>query len=210
VYFDGTVPKHVQRLLRHYGAEMVDMDRPPAELASATGGQVGGMFWRFLVAADTSVDRFIIRDSDSRLNPRERLAVEEWIASGELVHTIRDHPNHDRPLNGGMWGGTRNAVPDMAALVASWPTRDKYMADLYFLEQRVWPRVKHSQLAHDAYTCHKHPNSKPFPTKRPADFQHVGQVFFGDGTPRQGDIDDFMLRITAPPPCRRQPDWIYG
>ena len=67
-----------------------------------------------------------------------------------------------------------------------------------------------SQLAHDAYTCHKHPNSKPFPTKRPADFQHVGQVFFGDGTPRQGDIDDFMLRITAPPPCRRQPDWIHG
>ena len=168
------------------------------------------MFERFLVAADPEVDRFIVRDSDSRLNPRERLAVEEWIASGELVHTIRDHPNHDRPLNGGMWGGTRNAVPDMAALVASWPTRDKYMADLYFLEQRVWPRVKHSQLAHDAYTCHKHPNSKPFPTKRPADFQHVGQVFFGDGTPRQGDIDDFMLRITAPPPCRRQPDWIHG
>ena len=38
-------------------------------------GGIGGMFWRFLVAADRDVDRFIIRDSDSRLNPRERCAI---------------------------------------------------------------------------------------------------------------------------------------
>ena len=63
------------------------------------------------------VDRFIVRDSDSRLNARERLAVEEWIQSGTLVHSLRDHPNHDRPLNGGMWGGRKGAVPDMASLV---------------------------------------------------------------------------------------------
>ena len=43
-----------------------------------------------------------MRDSDSRLNPRERFAVEEWIQSGKAVHTIRDHPNHERPLNGGL------------------------------------------------------------------------------------------------------------
>ena len=35
--------------------------------------------------------------------------------SGTLIHSLRDHPNHDRPLNGGMWGGTKRAVPDMAA-----------------------------------------------------------------------------------------------
>ena len=33
------------------------------------------------------------------------------------MHSLRDHPNHDRPLNGGMWGGRKGAVPDMAALV---------------------------------------------------------------------------------------------
>eukprot|EP00964_Phaeocystis_antarctica_P107338 scaffold72078_cov51-Phaeocystis_antarctica.AAC.1 len=31
-------------------------------------------------------------------------------------------------------------------------------------------------MAHDAYSCNKYPNSRPFPTRRPADYQHVGQV----------------------------------
>lgn len=30
------------------------------------------MFWRFLVASDPSVDRYVIRDVDSRLNARDR------------------------------------------------------------------------------------------------------------------------------------------
>ena len=66
----------------------------------------------------------------------------------------------------------------MAALVRSWSNRDAYMGDLDFLNKMVWPRpsVKGSQLAHDAYSCHKYPNSRPFPTRRPADYQHVGQV----------------------------------
>ena len=157
------------------------------------GGGIGGMFWRFLVAADETVDRFIVRDSDSRLNTRERLAVEEWVQSGKAVHSIRDHPNHDRPLNGGMWGGTRAAVPDMRELVQKWSNRDKYMGDLDFLNKQVWPReaVQKSQIAHDAYSCDKYPNSRPFPTRRPSDYQHVGQarplrraLRFSPATPR--------------------------
>ena len=55
--------------------------------------------------------------------------------SGKLVHSIRDHPNHDRPLNGGMWGGTRAAVPDMKTAVRKWSNREAYMGDLDFLNQ---------------------------------------------------------------------------
>ena len=86
------------------------------------------------------------------------------------------------------------------------------MGDLDFLNQVVWPRpaVKASQLAHDAYSCRKYPNSRPFPTRRPPDFQHVGQVFFGDGRPRQGDITDFMLDKKAPPACRADPSYVNG
>ena len=29
-------------------------------------GAIAGMFWRFLVADDPSVDRYIVRDTDSR------------------------------------------------------------------------------------------------------------------------------------------------
>ena len=86
------------------------------------------------------------------------------------------------------------------------------MGDLDFLNQVVWPRraVKESQMSHDAYTCHKYPNAKPFPTQRPPDFQHVGQVFFGDGRPRQDDITSFMLNVHAPRQCRADPSYVHG
>lgn len=35
-------------------------------------GYTSGMFWRFLVADDPTIDRYIIRDVDSRLNARDR------------------------------------------------------------------------------------------------------------------------------------------
>jgi hypothetical protein len=35
-------------------------------------GYASGMFWRFMVGADATVDRYIVRDVDSRLNARDR------------------------------------------------------------------------------------------------------------------------------------------
>jgi hypothetical protein len=102
-YCDSSVPKRVLDVLRGNGAEIVFIEN--------IKGGIAGMFWRFLVADDPTVDRWIVRDSDSRLNPRERFAVEEWIQSGKAMHTIRDHPNHERPMNGGLIGGTKHAIP---------------------------------------------------------------------------------------------------
>ena len=54
--------------------------------------------------------------------------------------------------------------------------RDSYGADLNFLARYVWPEIEHRQIAHDSYCCEKFPNAKPFPTKRPPTYLHVGQV----------------------------------
>jgi len=143
------------------------------------------MFWplRLLMqfsscVCDSSLfHRYIVRDSDSRLNARERFAVEDWIRSGKGVHSIRDHPNHERPLNGGMWGGVHGAVKDMTKYVKNFSNKGKYGGDLTFLNEKIWPQVKQSnQISHDAYSCTKFPNAHPFPTKRPKNYQHVGQV----------------------------------
>jgi len=201
-YCDKTVPTDILRQLKALGAEIV-------EINDIKGG-IAGMFWRFLVADDPTVDRYIVRDSDSRLNARERFAVEDWIRSGKGVHSIRDHPNHERPLNGGMWGGVHGAVKGMGALVKKYSNKGKYGGDLTFLTDKVWPQVKANQISHDAYSCHKFPNAHPFPTKRPANYQHVGQVFFENGKWRQGDIDGFMRGREVPVQCRKKPDWKYG
>ena len=202
IYHDETVPAATLDRLVELGAELRPVDTTGME------GDIAGMFWRFLVADDSAVQRYIVRDTDSRLNPRERAAVDEWLASGYSIHSIRDHPNHDRPLNGGLWGGVRGSVKNIKKLMRD-ASRNGYGADLVFLNDKVWPQVQYDQIAHDSYTCDKYVNSVPFPTKRPDDFQHVGQVFEG-GRPRWGDIACCMEKNPTPIECRKEKDWIYG
>ena len=83
-------------------------------------GYSSGMFWRFMPAADSSVDRFVVRDVDSRLNARDRIAVEEWIESKLPVHILRDHVNHCIVMNGGMWGAVKDSLPNMKELIMAW------------------------------------------------------------------------------------------
>ena len=204
IYHDHTVPQAMLQQLQEAGAELVRVDTANNEKMK---GSIAGMFWRFLVAEDDSVQRYIVRDSDSRLNPREAAAVKEWMESGYSVHTMRDHPNHDRGLNGGMWGGVRGAVKGVRRMIQE-SSLNGYGADLSFLGDKVWPAVLYDQLGHDAYTCEKYLNSRSFPTQRPDNFQHVGQVF-ENGQPRQSDITGWMDG-EVPMLCRRKPAWKYG
>ena len=206
IYHDKSVPRHSLERLQSEGAELVMVDTDAGD--KGMRGNIAGMFWRFLVAEDASVQRYIVRDSDSRLNPREAAAVQEWVDSGFSVHTIRDHPNHDRQLNGGLWGGVRGAVPNIRQLILE-TSLNGYGADLSFLGDKVWPLVQYDQLGHDAYTCEKYINSVGFPTQRPDDYQHVGQVFEW-GKPREYDITGFMTGVEVPLACRRNPEWKYG
>jgi hypothetical protein len=211
-YADDTVPQSVKDSLLALGAEVIS---PPSELQ----GGAAGMFWRFLVADDLSVSRFIVRDSDSRLNARDRFAVEEWIRSGKCVHTVRDHVNHVRTMNGGLWGG----MPGCESLArgggfvkmigdSKQSGMAGYMEDIYLLVESVWPLVKDDQIGHDSYSCTKYDNARPFPKQRDENYQHVGQVFDHQDNPRMGDIDGFIRGKPNPVQCRPKDhqDWLYG
>lgn len=56
---------------------------------------------------------FLSRDLDSRLNPRERAAVNMWVRSGLACHSIRDHKYHMAKLQGGMWGCRTKPLLDL-------------------------------------------------------------------------------------------------
>lgn len=201
-YVTSDVPADIVSKLSELGAEI---EKIPTGM-----GYSSGMFWRFMVASDSSVDRYIVRDVDSRLNARDRLAVEDWIESKYPLHILRDHVNHCIVMNGGMWGGVKSVLPFMKDRIKEWSSRDEYMADLHFLEQKIWPDIKHKQLAHDSYCCDRFPNARPFPSKRPPTYQHVGQVFDAHDNPRLMDIDGFIRGVPVPGSCRKNPDWIYG
>ena len=63
-YVTSDVPESILDSLRKAGAEIENVPKGM--------GYSSGMFWRFMVAGDSSVDRFIVRDVDSRLNARDR------------------------------------------------------------------------------------------------------------------------------------------
>ncbi len=201
-YVTSDVPHAVIAQLEALGAEIFKI--PVGE------GYISGMFWRFLVASDESVDRYIVRDVDSRPNSRDRLAVEEWIQSTYPVHIMRDHVNHCIPMNGGMWGGTKGVLSAMKDKVTKWENKDEYMDDLNFLEEVIWPDIQHKQMAHDSYCCDRFPNTRPFPTQRSKTYQHVGQVFSHSDEPRLLDIDGFIRGVPIPGSCRKEAGWIYG
>jgi hypothetical protein len=108
------------------------------------------MFGRFLVGTDMSVDRYIIRDADSRFNSRERIAVEEWIHSNKPIHVMRDHMDHCKNgvINGGMWGAKKGAIPNLKEKLLAWSEKTKYEQDMVFLAS-LWPDLKSQAYQHD-------------------------------------------------------------
>lgn len=102
---------------------------------------------------------------------------------------------------------------DMQGQLKSWIHHDgveaRYFQDQRFLREVIWPQISPQHIARDSYCCQLFPRCHPFPSRRSNDFQHVGQVFLGDGKPRQGDID-ILVGEKAPEVCRLHPDWEYG
>ena len=151
-------------------------------------------FWRFLVANDVTVDRFIVRDADSRLIQRDATEVERWIQSGKAFHCIRDHSGQvGWPVNAGMWG----AVPLQLHSIVKNDTfegkmgelRPQFFQDQEFLRDVVWPQVKHDAYCSDSFTCHKWESSHPFATNRSNNFEFVGEVIEGNGYRRHADFE---------------------
>ena len=166
-------PKTVQRL-RALKAEIVDVN------TTAYGSQP--MFWRFWAAADMSVERFISRDTDSRLLARDAAAVAAWVDSGEAFHILRDHPSHaDFPILGGMWGCVRDALPQVTRLISRFPTDGRYMTDMQFLNRVVWPMARGAALQHDSFSCELHEGALPFPSPLDPNGLFIGATF---------DVDD--------------------
>lgn len=143
-------------------------------------GNHGGLFWRFLPALEDKIDRFIVRDTDSRLNIREAAAVQEWIESGKPFHCMRDNEQHSVPILGGMWGAVRGAVPGMQEALDNWKDFNKG-DDQHFLRKHVWPVVKDQCICHDsnpelAKQRFEPHDVRPFPPHPPTDTQYVGEV----------------------------------
>lgn len=153
IYHDDSVPPEILAELDALGAERVVM--PPGS------GPVSGLYWRFLASDDPTVRRFVCRDCDSRVGPRERAAVEAWIASGKPFHVMRDHPLHSELMLAGMWGGVAGLLPPLKPLIDRFAAAetDRWQ-DQRFLRSHLWPLIADACLVHDS---HQPGHGIPFP-----------------------------------------------
>lgn len=141
LYFDSKVPLDFIKELYLPGVRVI--------IKENTRGKIEGMFWRFEAISEPEVDVMISRDLDSRLNWREKAAVDEWLASDKDFHIMRDHPQHDTVILGGMWGARNHIIPDIKFLIKQWNKFDTKGDDQRFLEHKIWPLIKHTHFTHD-------------------------------------------------------------
>jgi len=197
-YCDASVPSSTIGELLSLGADVVMM--PDGQRLHE------GLFWRFQVCWDKGVDRYLIRDADSIINLKERLAVAAWLDSGKHFHIMRDFHSHTDLVLAGMWGGVGGALPDLNAQI------DRYLDDIAkprtcdqnFLREIVWPVMRQSYLMHDSLfevlDAQPYPPHAALPPGR-----HVGQNAVAHAKPVAGSMAAMTARHQTKPmePRRR-------
>ena len=170
VYYNNTVPIEMIDRYKEFDCELFDM----------SDHDVPGMFWRFF--PHEGVERFISRDSDSRLSMREKHAVDEWVDSGETLHVMRDHPHHDIKIYGGMFGLKIDNNFKLEDEINKWIIdEDRSLfnrnGDVKFLKNMVYKKYEKENdiLSHDS-CFNQYPFTKSFPTKM-ENFNFVGEIF---------------------------------
>ena len=155
---------------------------------------------RFEIADDPLVDIALFRDSDSRFSGREADAVKFWIKSGKKFHIMRDHPWHNMPIMGGMWGMRKLAYnfeikplvrKYLSSLARASDGRFKYGVDQEFLQNCIYPLAKKDAVIHDDFYFGNSWNS------RRQGLEFVGQVFDEHGFTDLNHINILHREVVA-------------
>lgn len=161
-YIDNNVPDSIVEELKNLDSEII---------YETNYHDWRSMFWRFQAAYDTNIDVVLFRDTDSRLNYREKYAVDEWLSSNKSFHIMRDHPYHGYHILGGMWGYRYNEKYDMKKLFCQFKPQDHYGTDYIFFKEILFPIIGDDKVTHDEFF-----EKYPFPTTR-NNREFVGEVY---------------------------------
>ncbi|MFC1681808.1 tetratricopeptide repeat protein, partial [Pseudomonadota bacterium] len=166
-------PSTIARLRRFDHVEVVEMGQPGSHAAAC---------WRFVALDDNDVEIAIFRDLDSRLTPREKAAVDEWLGGSRSFHIMRDSPLQHAAINAGAWGGRAKIPGGLRAHLDLYlinnQTRDfGYSLDQKFLGEIIYPIIAPDTLVHDEFH-----QGNPFPISS-VEGEFIGEKIMPDGSP---------------------------
>jgi hypothetical protein len=156
-YIDNCDNRIIEQLKKMPNVELVKMD--------ITNDNITNMMWRFKPCFEENDVIYLCRDADSRLNIKEKLAVDDWLASNKDFHIMRDHEYHGIEIVGASWGCRNNILKplkndfDLALSTTNKRERDY---DQDFLKDVIYPKIKNNLMVHASH--HKiEPFAKDFP-----------------------------------------------
>ena len=149
------------------------------------------MMWRFLAIDDPEVEVMMSRDTDTRLLQREKLAVDEWLASDAAFHIMRDHPYHDTQILGGMYGVKKMPeIPSWKGLIDPFTQWGDRNYDQYFLANVIYPIVKEKAMIHATFFRIEGDTCRFFPIEYDAEYRFVGEYIGHNEGRNDHHIDD--------------------
>jgi hypothetical protein len=109
-----------------------------------------GMYWRFGAMFEDKNNIVLVRDSDSRITPREVRAVNEWLESDKLFHTFRDHDAHfEFPIIGCAFGYKGRFDNNEHKRMLEYRSQlNYYVGDQIYLRDAIYPLIKDSIMVH--------------------------------------------------------------
>jgi hypothetical protein len=147
------------------------------------------MLWRFEpITLFPAVEYFISRDIDTRIQPREVLAVDEWLDSGKSLHIMRDHPQHYPKILGGMYGikcsGIYNLQNDWIETIEQfYKENGEHTDDQFFLFTHIYDKINSDgRIIHDEIKKYEGDECKNFPLKFEQNWNFVGCYIYEDGS----------------------------
>jgi len=137
------------------------------------------LMWRFEPIINPEVEIMMSRDTDTRILLREKLAVEEWLNSDKLLHSMRDHPHHRDKIQAGMWGIKQNNLCNWAELMANIKQTLVQTYDQDFLRNNIYPLYINTLFVHATFNKFEH-FVKNFPIPYCQDYKFVGEYVYAD------------------------------
>jgi len=163
-------PKYIELFTRNR-CEVMMMEKSGVDARYST--------WRFLAIED-GAEAVIIRDLDSLPTRREKIMIEQWLASDKNFHIIRDHIHHNALVMAGMWGIKKNDINIKKSTQGHLLTNN-YGVDQVFLEKIIYPRFKNDVMVHDSFP--RFPDEEVIVIPFTPGEHFIGEVYTGDPAP---------------------------
>jgi hypothetical protein len=147
------------------------------------------MMWRYEAIDDPAVEIMLSRDTDTRIWYREKLSVDNWLASGKRFHIIRDHPHHKFCIMGGMFGTKKIPGVNWKERMATITQSGDRNYDQDFLRDHIYPFIYNDAWIHaNFYKIEGEENVFQISYNHYAHF--IGEYVYEDDSRSEGHIND--------------------